>query len=127
MIRISLTGSTTRRWQILRDQDVWKEAASQYARETGNLWLDKLVFNLSDAIETGSSATDELAEIMATIRQEPGFVETSRGELETIMAELPAQRRGVLVPDENAMDVLARRLSEAGTQRMLARMKGASS
>ena len=127
VIRLSLTGSAPRRWQILRDQDVWEEAASQYARETGNLWLDKLVFNLSDVTETGSSASDELAAIMATIRQEPGFVETSRAKLETILAELPAQRRGELAPDETAMDALAQRLSEAGAQRMLARMKGASS
>lgn len=127
IIRLSLTGSTPRRWQILRDQDVWEEAASQYARETGSLWLDKLVFNLSDVTETGSSATDELAAIMATIRQEPGFVETCRAVLETSLAELPAQQRGELVPDENAMNVLAQRLAEAGAQRMLARMKGASS
>tara|TARA_R110002110_G_scaffold339191_2_gene549598 strand:+ start:5298 stop:6524 length:1227 start_codon:yes stop_codon:yes gene_type:complete len=127
VIRLSLTGSTPRRWQILRDQDVWEEAASQFARETGSLWLDKLVFDLSDVTETGSSATDELAAIMATIRQEPGFVETSRAELEAILAELAAQRRGELLPDEHAVDVLARRLSEAGAQRILARMKGASS
>jgi len=127
VIRLFLTGSTPRRWQILRDQDVWIEAVSQYARETGSLWLDKLVFNLSDVAETGSSATDELAAIMETIRQEPGFAETCRADIKTIMAELPAQRRGELVPDENSMDALARRLSEAGTQRMLARMKGASS
>ena len=127
VIRLSLTGSIPHRWQILRDQDVWEEAASQYARETGSLWLDKLVFNLSDVKETGSSATDELAAIMATIRQEPGFVETSRAELEAILAELPAQRRGELLPDEHAVDVLAHRLSEAGAQRILARMKGASS
>jgi len=31
------------------------------------------------------------------------------------------------LPDEHAVDVLARRLSEAGAQRILARMKGASS
>ena len=127
VIRLFLTGSTPRRWQILRDQDVWIEAVSQYARETGSLWLDKLVFYLSDVAETGSSATDELAAIMETIRQEPGFAETCRADIKTIMAELPAQRRGELVPDENSMDALARRLSEAGTQRMLARMKGASS
>ena len=126
VIRLSLTGSTPRRWQILRDQDVWEEAASQYASETGRLWLDKLVFDLSDVSETGSSATDELAAIMETIRQEPGFVETSRAELEAILAELPAQRRGELLPDEHAVDVLASRLSEGGAQRILARMKGAS-
>lgn len=127
VIRLSMTGSTPNRWQILRDQDVWVEAASQYARETGSLWLDKLVFDLSDITETSSSATDELAAIMATIRLEPGFVETSRAELKTILAELPAQRRGELVRDENAMDMLAQDLSEAGAQRMLANMKGASS
>ena len=127
VVRISLTGSTPLRWRIRRDEDVWKEAASQYARETGCLWLDKLVLNLSDVTETGSSATDELAAIMAAIRKEPGFIDTSRAELETILTELPAQRRGKLVPDEKANDVLAQRLAEAGALRMLARLKGASS
>lgn len=127
VVRLNLTGTTPRRWQILRDQDVWVEAASQYARETGSLWLDKLLFNLTDVTEAGASATDELAAIMETIRLEPGFAETCRAELEAILAELPALRRGELVPDANAMDVLAQRLAEAGAQRLLARMKGATS
>ncbi|UKV13211.1 DNA repair exonuclease [Thalassospiraceae bacterium SW-3-3] len=127
IIRLSFTGTTTRRWQILRDQDVWEEVASQYARETGNLWLEKLEISLSEVTKAGSSAVDEMAKIMTTIRQEPGFVASSRAELETILAELPVQRRGELVPEEKAKDMLAQRLSEAGAQRILARMKGASS
>ena len=126
VIRLVLAGSTSRRWQILRDQDVWTESAAQYARETGNLWLDKVVFDLSDSAPRGHSATDELAEIMETIREEPGFAQTCRAELEDILKELPPQRRAELLPDEAAMERLAQRLAATGAQRILARMKGAT-
>ena len=126
VIRLELTGRTRRRWQILRDQDMWKETAAQYARESGTLWLDKVVLNLSDNAERGHSATDELAGIMNTIREEPGFSETCRAEIESILQELPPQRRAELLPDEAAMDQLALRLAEAGAERILARMKGAT-
>lgn len=126
VVRLELAGSTRRRWQVLRDQDVWKETAAQYARETGTLWLDKVVFDLSDTAEPGHSATDELAGIMKTIREEPGFSETCRAEIEGILQELAPQRRAELLPDEAAMNQLARRLAEAGANRILARMKGAT-
>jgi len=127
VIRLELTGRTSRRWQILRDRDVWKETAAQYAREAGTLWLDKVVFDLSDSAEPGHSATDELAGIMKIIREEPGFSETCRAEIEAILPELAPQRRAELLPDEAAMDQLARRLAKAGAERILARMKGAAS
>lgn len=126
VVRLELAGSTRRRWQVLRDQDVWKETAAQYARETGTLWLDKVVFDMTDPTERGHTATDELAGIMKTIREEPGFYETCRAEIEGILQELAPQRRAELLPDEAAMDQLARRLAEAGAERILARMKGAT-
>lgn len=126
VVRLELTGRTRRRWQILRDQDVWKETAAQYARETGTLWLDKVVFDMTDTAERGHTATDELAAIMKTIREEPGFSETCRAEIEGILQELAPQRRAELLPDEAAMEQLARRLAEAGAERILARMKGAT-
>ena len=125
VIRLELTGRTRRRWRMLRDRDVWTETAAQYARETGALWLDKVVFDLTDEAEPGHSATEELAGIMKTIREEPGFSETCRAEIESVMQELAPQRRAELAPDEAAMDRLARRLAEAGAERILARMKGA--
>lgn len=127
VIRLALTGRTTRRWQVSRDRDVWTDTAAQYARETGNLWLDKVMFDLSDSAEPGHGATDELGEIMKAIRAEPGFVETCRAEIEDILKELPPQRRAALLPDEAAMAQLAQRLAAAGAERILARMKGATS
>lgn len=126
VVRLELTGRTRRRWQILRDQDVWNETAAQYARETGTLWLDKVVFDMTDTAERGHTATDELAGIMKTIREEPGFSKTCRAEIEGILQELAPQRRAELLPDEAAMEQLARRLAEAGAERILARMKGAT-
>lgn len=127
VIRLELTGRTPRRWQVLRDQDVWTDTAAQYAREAGTRWLDKVVFDLSDSAGPGHSATDELAGIMQTIREEPGFAATCRAEIEGILQELPPQRRAELLPDEAAMDQLAQRLAANGAERILARMKGAAS
>ena len=127
VVRLHVSGRTARRWQILRDQDVWAETASEYARETGRLWLDKIVFALSDGAEPGQSATDELAAIMATIRGEIGFSESCRAELEELLKELPPQRRAELLPDASASAELAQRLAANGADRILAQMKGAAS
>jgi DNA repair exonuclease SbcCD nuclease subunit len=124
VVRLSLTGSNSRRWQIQRDNDVWKESAEQIARETGCLWLDKLVLNLSDTDQPSHNATDELAQIMETIRQEAGFTEEIHSEIQNIMAELPGQRRGELMPDESSVSKLAQQLAEKGAQRILSKMKG---
>ena len=126
VVRLSLTGSNPLRWQILRDQEVWREAIAEYARETDRLWLEKLVINLLDTNTPGQSATDELATIMEAIRQEPRFAESSRTELEKILKELTPQRRGELMPDESAVNNLTQHLAEAGSQRMLALMKGST-
>ena len=79
------------------------------------------------AAEPGHSATEELAGIMKAIRAEPGFAETCRAEIEDILKELPPQRRAELLPDEAAMAQLAQRLAASGADRILARMKGATS
>ncbi|NQY31993.1 MAG: DNA repair exonuclease, partial [Coraliomargarita sp.] len=126
VVRLELVGRTCLRWQVLRDQDVWKEVAAQYAREMGTLWLDKVVFDLSDILERGHGATDELAGIMKSIREESGFSEICRKEIEGILQELAPQRRAKLLPDEATMDQLAWRLAEAGAERILAQMKGAT-
>ncbi len=127
IIRLTLTGDSARRWQILRDHDIWTDTVAQMARETGRLWLDKLVLDLAGHAAPGQSATDELAAIMETIRGEPGFSAGRRADIEAVLQEFTPKRRAELLPDETAMEQLAQRLAASGAERLLARMKGASS
>lgn len=127
VVRLTLTGTPTRYWQILRDQDIWAEAVAALARDTGRLWLEKLRLDIDahgDADHAGS-ATDELASLMAEIHDEPGFAAAARAEIEEVIGDLPQSVRAALVPDAAAAKALTDRLATAGARRVLARMKGA--
>ncbi len=125
VVRLTLKAPGPRHWQILRDRDLWTETLHRLAADTGRLWLDRLDIVAAGAEPAGQGATDELARLMAQIRAEPGFAETCRLALEDLAAELPADRRRALLPDEDAAAALARALAEAGAEAMIARMKGA--
>lgn len=127
VIRLKIAGNTQRRWQILRDKDVWSETSERIARETGRLWLERLALEIADESPSGQGPTDELAGIMEDIQAESGFASDCRTETDTILAEVPARRRASLAPDEESLSILAKNLSESGAQRVLARMKGAES
>ncbi|MEL6204064.1 MAG: DNA repair exonuclease [Pseudomonadota bacterium] len=125
VVRLTLQGATPRRWQILRDRDVWAETADRIAQETGRLWLEKLRTDLSDPTEAGQGATDELARLMDEIRRESGFDASCRDMLDALLGELPPARRAALLPDEDAADALVQKLAGRGAARIVARMKGA--
>ncbi|WP_460272148.1 metallophosphoesterase family protein [Celeribacter sp. ULVN23_4] len=126
VVRLTLTGHPTRHWQILRDRDVWIEQADELAQTVGDIWIDKLLFDLSppEANEGTNSAADELAKTMAMIRTEPGFSALARDEVETLLQDLPASLRNKLMPDEASRDALIDRLTRAGADLVLAQMKG---
>ncbi len=128
LVRLTLTGHSLRKWQILRDQDMWTETAQAAALETGTLWLEKTRFDLQDDAASSSSGTavDELDGMITAIRQEPAMQAELATRLEAILAELPAQRRAALTPDEDSAKALAQDLAERGTARVLAAMKGAA-
>lgn len=128
LLRLTLTGSTARKWQILRDQDLWRETAGEIAANTGRIWIEKLKIDLSDpgAETAASSAVAELEKLMASIRTEPGFQAQMSELLEGVSAEIPVRRRAELLPDETAARQLSEDLSSAGAQTILAAMKGAS-
>ena len=122
--RVTLSGSTPHRWQILRDHDYWKETAAEICRETGRIWLDRMEFDLSDTKAPGKSAVDELAKIMAAITAEPAFAEQCSKNFDDVLKGIPQQCRAALAPDEQTADKLKRRLADSGLERILARMKG---
>lgn len=127
VVRLSLTGTPARHWQILRDQAIWAETVATLARETGRLWLDKLRLEIDAPRDSDgtASATQELANLMAEIRQEPGFAATARAEMNEMIDDLPPSVRKALLPDEATADAMAARLGATGAKLVLARMKGA--
>jgi exonuclease SbcD len=129
VLRLTLSGRPARYWQILRDRDVWLEQVNDVARVIGDIWIDKLLFDLSapETAEDTVSATNELCSTMEAISSEPGFAAIAQEEVETILQDLPATLRERLMPDETARDALVEQLAKAGANRVLARMKGAES
>ncbi|MBD8892564.1 metallophosphoesterase family protein [Roseibium litorale] len=128
LLRLTLTGAAPRKWQVLRDQDLWTETASELARGTGRIWIEKLKFDLRGVEEDSASfsAVPELEQLMSAIRSEPAFQAQMQELLETVGAEIPHNRRTGLLPDEDAARQLTEDLSAAGTQAIVAAMKGAS-
>ena len=126
ILRLSFVGQSARHWQILRDQDLWAETARAMAQETGQIWIDKVIFDLTTTAASTNSATDELAQIMQAMRNEPGIADRLNSILEATLAELPAQMRAALSPDQDALTALTQDLTTRGTAQMIALMKGAS-
>lgn len=129
LIRLSIGGETSRKWQILRDQDSWREVVAELARSTGVIWVERTKFELVTATESATadtSAVTELGRLMDEIQSEPAFASELRASLEAVLAEIPIGRRSRLIPDEAATVDLARSLSETGATAVLAAMKGAS-
>ena len=129
VLRVTLKGRPARYWQIVRDRDVWLEQVTDIARAMGDIWIDKLLFDLSapETAEDTVSATNELWSTMEAINSEPGFAAIAQQEVETILQDLPATLRERMMPDETARDALVEKLAKAGANRVLARMKGAES
>ena len=129
LIRLSIGGETSRKWQILRDQDSWREVVAELARSTGVIWVERTKFELVTATESATadtSAVTELGRLMDEIQSEPAFASELRASLEAVLAEIPIGRRSRLIPDEAATVDLAHSLSETGANAVLAAMKGAS-
>ncbi|KEJ94653.1 DNA repair exonuclease SbcCD nuclease subunit [Pseudosulfitobacter pseudonitzschiae] len=126
ILRLTLTGATPLRWQLLRDRDVWQETLGQMAQDTGVLWLEKLRIEVTDDhAPSDASATDALGQMMRDMLAEPGMMAALQEEFDALLAELPASRRTVLAPTPEAAAARAQRLAASGAAQMIARMKGA--
>ncbi|SDF62228.1 DNA repair exonuclease [Rhodobacter capsulatus] len=128
ILRLTLAGRSARHWQVRRDADIWAETAVQIAEETGRLWVEKLCLALEapSATAADTTATDEIARLMAQISTEAGFAAQALAEVEEVLAQLPPARRAALLPDEAAMSALVRDLAASGGTHVVALMKGAS-
>ena len=126
VLRLTLYGSPMQYWQIHRDHDYWSVQATELAKETGRLWIDKLILNLDapKAEDSAVSPIEELSRIMGTIQGETGFTKDIRAEVNGVIGDFPPAIRARLLPDEAAAENLADDLAKAGALGVLAQMKG---
>lgn len=125
VLRLRFTGAAPRHWQILRDRATWEAQAHDLAAETGNLWIDKLSFDLSPPDAAAQEASEELGRAMAAIAGEEGFRAQALEDLHAVLEDLAPNLRARLIPDPQAEAALLDRLMEDGRDRVLAAMKGA--
>jgi hypothetical protein len=128
ILRMTITGQTDLHWELLRDADAWHETAVALAEDAGNLWIEKLIFDLSSpsAKTDHSGALDTLEELMGQITYEDSFAAEATREVEAMIADLPPSVRKTLARDEDCMKNLLQDSAEKGTDTILAMMRGAS-
>jgi exonuclease SbcD len=126
IVRVRLQGESSLRWQWLRDREQWIETFNLLCRETGRLWMEKLIFDITDTPKTvaDKSALGELSVLMSTIRGEEAFVEEAAALIDEVLSTLPASERAKLLPTEHSQLELATSLSEQGEELLMAIMKG---
>jgi len=75
IVRVQFEGQSALRWRWLRDQEQWKETLDLLCRETGKLWVEKVIFDVKDVPTVGAekSAMGELSVLMETIRDGDAF------------------------------------------------------
>ncbi|MBS1301145.1 DNA repair exonuclease [Loktanella sp. SALINAS62] len=129
VVRLTLTGAPLRHWHIMRDRDVWTELVRTMARDTGALWLDRLVLQLDAPVDSAdtTSATAELAQIMTTLCDDAATIAAARAQVQDTLSDMPPSLRARLLPDDDAPALLADRLARQGALRVTALMKGSES
>jgi len=127
VLRVTLTGTPPRYWQILRDRDVWQETVVELGKIVGDLWIDRLVLDLSPpaARRDTPGASEELSRTMDEIAGESGFRAAARAEVAAVLDDLPPALRARLAPDDTAVEALTDGLAHTGAAQVLARLKGA--
>lgn len=127
ILRVTLTGATPRHWQFRRDADAWTQTIQDIALETGTLWVEKVSMAITPENQApDTSATGELAALMAQIAQENGFAATLQAEVDSMLNDLPPALRPAFAPDAEAVRTLTQELTHSGSADIIARMKGAS-
>jgi DNA repair protein SbcD/Mre11 len=55
ILRLTLSGQTSRAWHIRRDADVWEAIIKDLAEQTGVLWVEKIDFDVTDVSNEGDT------------------------------------------------------------------------
>jgi DNA repair protein SbcD/Mre11 len=127
ILRLKLTGATSRAWQLRRDRDTWGEILKQMCEDIGRIWIEKLTFDVTapTAAPNPNDAVAEVQQFMMQIAAEEGFRNAARLELEQMLSVLPQARRAALAPDASGQAALLDQLANDAVVSMAAAMRGA--
>lgn len=128
ILRVTISGCTALHWNLHRDQDVWQEIIEGFAVEIGHIWIDKIIFNLSDQEEqmAAGDAVAELSSLMKDVSGEESFISNAIEEVRDVFSKLTPDMRKELMPNEEEVNKLTDELARKGVKRMLAVMRGKS-
>jgi len=100
IVRLSLQGATKLHWQIARDEDYWQNSAAEAAANIGNMWIEKLDLQLTEAAGNrfDNKADNALpaAELTALMQQAANTAELQQTSLDIInklLSFLPQEAR----------------------------------
>jgi hypothetical protein len=106
--------------------DIWEETAREFARDLGDVWIEKLrcdVTEVQAAVPAGQSALQEVQALMGDILTEPDF----QAEARRVLEALPADSRRMMMPDEAAQEALLKELTRDAALWMTAQLRGGRS
>ncbi len=134
VLRMTLTGQTPLAWRIRRDAELLAEEARQDARETGNVWIEKLYAapsvpaHLSAKSDTaGPSPVAELEALMRdSIITDEGFCAEADKILSARLGKLPPSLRDHFGKDEAGRKNILDRLLREGCTDVIAALETAN-
>jgi DNA repair exonuclease SbcCD nuclease subunit len=128
--RLAVSGATSLAWNIRRDADLLRTEAESRAEAIGNVWIEKLETDCRrpaiDAVES-ADPVEVLRRMMSDdIVGSEAFRAEAGDIVNDLLAQLPAECRRTLAPDDAGVGLLVERLAEEGSEEVLARLAAAS-
>jgi hypothetical protein len=128
--RVSVSGATPLAWTIRRDADLLRTEAESRAGAIGNVWIEKLETDCrKPAVVDCADSADPVEVLRRTIADEIVGSEAFRVQaqiiVDNLLDQLPPESRRVLAPDETGLALLIGRLSDEGSEEVLARLTAA--
>ena len=123
MLRMELSGSCPFHGELLRDSRYWENGLEALAVDSGDIWLEKILFHTSrpQAVESVILEGSPLEGLLQAIGEE-GHDLFDAPDLQTLRSRLPAEllREQPLIPeDEQAQQVLLEEIRDMVLARIL--------
>lgn len=127
VVRLSLTGTSSLSWTLIRDRDLLQAEAEQAAELADGVWVEKIELRLAPATtEDHAGIADPIFELAASMHanvRSAAFRAEAKTLVEKMIADLPPDARDVFGKDETALNTFLDRLLAGGADLVTARLR----